>query len=79
MLDLSTLLFMSCTIDLQRGTLVYSNLDFVFVLLLNSPMKGLLDEIPLDDSNLCIAPGVPSNILSRIQYTAMDNFDFFIN
>ena len=60
-------------IDLQRGDLSCSELNFSFDLVLDPPGKGVPVGISLDDTTLIFLPlGVTSNISSRIQYTAMD-------
>ena len=65
---------MNATLNLSRGNLVCSELNFIFPLLLNLPGEGLLDGVSFYDSYLCVSSGVISNISSLVNYTAMDGF-----
>ena len=71
-LGLPTLLSMSATIDLSRGTLSCSKLNSNFPLILDSPGKGLSDGVSLTTSQLFVPPGVRTNKTAQLQYTAMD-------
>ena len=67
MLGLSTLLSMGATIDLLRGVLSCSELDFNFSLILDPPGKVLLDGASLDTSTNFIPLEVRSNISTHLQ------------
>ena len=71
-LGLPTLLSMGTTIDLSRGTLSCSELNFNFPLFLDPPGKGLPDGVSLNISTNFVPPGVRSNLLAQLQYAAMD-------
>ena len=63
---------MGATIDLSRGTLSCSELNFNFPLILDPPDKGLPDGVSLDISTNFVSPGVRSNLSAQLQYTAID-------
>ena len=71
-LGLSTLLSLGATIDLSRGTLSCSELNFNFPLFLDPPGKGLPDGVSLDISTNFVPPGLRSNLSAQLQYAAMD-------
>ena len=71
-LGLPTLLSMSATIDLSRGTLSCSELNTNFTLILDPLGKGLPDGVSLTTSQLFVPPGVRANKTAQLQYTAMD-------
>ena len=69
----SALLSIGVIIDLQRGDLSCSELNFSFDFVLDPPGKGVPDGISLDDTTLIFLPlGVTSNLFYLIQYTAMN-------
>ena len=76
MLELSTLLSMGATLNLLFGKLVCSELNFTFHLSLDLPGKGLPDGVSLPASDICVPPGVPSNLTSLVNFTAMDGFAY---
>ena len=63
-LNLSTLLDMYATIDLQRGTLTCSEIQYNFLLQLDPPGNVLPDSVLLDISKPTIPTIVHSNIFS---------------
>ena len=65
-LSLPTLLVMDTTINLQHDTLACSELQYIFILKLDSPGKGFLDDVFLNESDPFVPPGVHSNISSTI-------------
>ena len=71
-LGMPTLLSMGATIDLSRGTLSCSELNFNFPLFLDPPGKGLPDGVSLDISTNFVPPGLRSNLSAQLQYAAMD-------
>ena len=71
-LGLPTLLSMGTTIDLSRGTLSCSELNFNFPLFLDPPGKGLPDGVSLDISTNFVPLGDCFNLSAQLQYTAMD-------
>ena len=62
----STLLSMGTTIDLSRGTLSCSELNFNFPLILDPPGKGFPDGVSLDISTNFVPPGVRSNLSAQL-------------
>ena len=73
-LGLPPMLSMRDTLNLSLGKIICSELNFTFQLLLDYPGKEMPDEVFLPDSNLCVLPGVPSNLTSLVHYTIMDDF-----
>ena len=71
-LGLPNLLSMGTIIDLSRGTLSCSELNFNFPLFLDPPGKGLPDGVSLNISTNFVPPGVRSILLAQLQYAAMD-------
>ena len=71
-LGLSTLLSLGVTIDLSRGTLSYSELNFNFPLVLDPHGKGIPDGVSFGTSTNFVPPGVRSNLYARLLYTAID-------
>ena len=73
-MGLHTLLYMDATLNLPLGKLVYSEFNLSYPLLLEPVGKGLPDGVSLPASNLCVLPGVPSNLTPLVHYTTMDEF-----
>ena len=73
-LGLHILLSIDTTLNLPRGKLIFSDLKFTFSLFLDPPGNSLPDGVSLTESNLCVSPGVLSNITSLVLYTDMDDF-----
>lgn len=71
---LPALLSMDATLNLPLGKLVYSEFNLSYPLLLDPAGKGLPDGVSLPASNLCVLPGVPSNLTPLVHYTTMDGF-----
>ena len=72
-IGLPTLLSMVVTIDLSRGTLSCSELNFNFPLILDPPGKGLSDGVSFNNSPNFVPPGVRTNLSAELQYTSMDS------
>lgn len=71
-LDLQSLLAIGATLNLLLSKIVCSEPNFTFPLLLGPPGKGLPDGVSFSNSKICIPRGIPSNLNTLIQYTAMD-------
>ena len=69
---MSTLLSLGATIDLSRGTLSCSELNFNFTLILDPSGKGLLDGVSFDTSTNFVPSGARFNLSAHLQYTTMD-------
>ena len=72
-LGFSTRLSMGVTIDVSRGTLSCSELNFNFPLILDPPGTRLPDGVLLDTSTNFVSPGFCSSLSTHLQYTAMDD------
>ena len=77
-MGLHTLLSMDATLNLPLGKLVYSEFNLSYPLLLDPAGKGLPDGVSLPASNLCVPPGVPSNLTPLVHHTTIDGFSHLI-
>ena len=71
-LGLPALLYIGTTLNLPLGKIICSKLNFTFPLSLDPPGKGLPDSVSLLALEFCVPHGVPSNLTSLVNYTAMD-------